>query len=235
MKHEQNDEQTQGSRLPRLLGLVELLRTGQERNAQELAVCLNVSRRTIFRDLKTLLSAGVPVEFNASVQCYRLIRPAASLARGGVPDALSMALLLRRANTRRMLQAAALFETEITSRFPTALREEVSIALDWIVPERPDPEIVEHHTTLKTLFTCFHQLRKARVSYCTTHGVTNQTLLCPNQLVLRDDPQNTPTIVGYSSFHRENIGILVPRILSVVATEDTFEPTCRQIVSWNQL
>ena len=50
------------NRISRLIQLLGALQVGKGQNASELARACQVSRRTIFRDLEVLRSAGVPEE-----------------------------------------------------------------------------------------------------------------------------------------------------------------------------
>jgi predicted DNA-binding transcriptional regulator YafY len=60
------------SRITRLLQLLRLLQAGRGHNATALAQACGVSRRTIFRDLDTLRTAGVPLEFDEQLQRYHI-------------------------------------------------------------------------------------------------------------------------------------------------------------------
>ena len=57
-------------KIRRMLQLLERLQAGQRHSADDLAQLCDVSRRTIFRDLKTLQEAGIPVQYNSSEQHY---------------------------------------------------------------------------------------------------------------------------------------------------------------------
>jgi len=59
-------------RIHRLLTLVSLLQSGRSLNAPQLAQECGVSRRTIFRDLRTLQESGIPVQYSQSRQGYAL-------------------------------------------------------------------------------------------------------------------------------------------------------------------
>ncbi|MFA9476919.1 helix-turn-helix transcriptional regulator [Phycisphaerales bacterium AB-hyl4] len=59
------------SRVHRLLRLITLMQSGRPRKAPELMEELNVSRRTLFRDLKMLQAAGIPY-YHTPGEGYRL-------------------------------------------------------------------------------------------------------------------------------------------------------------------
>ncbi|MCA9070200.1 MAG: YafY family transcriptional regulator [Planctomycetaceae bacterium] len=62
-----------GDRLHRLLEIIHLLQSGRAYNSAELADACQVSRRTIFRDIKTLCEAGILVERNDEEMGYSLV------------------------------------------------------------------------------------------------------------------------------------------------------------------
>lgn len=58
----------------RLLKIIYLLQTGSSPSAQEIADTLEVSQRTVFRDLNQLMLAGIPVYYDTSKNCYSLLK-----------------------------------------------------------------------------------------------------------------------------------------------------------------
>ncbi|MCC7291732.1 MAG: WYL domain-containing transcriptional regulator [Phycisphaerales bacterium] len=60
----------QGSRVTRLLKIVQLLQSGRDVEPDRLATTLKVSKRTVFRDLKVLDEAGVGFRFSRRTQAY---------------------------------------------------------------------------------------------------------------------------------------------------------------------
>ena len=84
-------------RIYRLFRLVTLLQSGHHYTAAELAEALEVSRRTVFRDLKALELARVPYYFDTDAGTYRLgegfFLPAVTLT---LPEALAVLALAGR-------------------------------------------------------------------------------------------------------------------------------------------
>lgn len=64
-------------RLERLLRLVSLMEGGQPRTGEQLAEAFNVCKRTVFRDIKLLRAANLPIAFDAVLGGYRLRRSVA--------------------------------------------------------------------------------------------------------------------------------------------------------------
>ena len=60
------------SKLRRLLQLIELLQSGRAYNTRQLAELSGISRRQVFRDLRTLQDSGVGLLYDAERQGYWL-------------------------------------------------------------------------------------------------------------------------------------------------------------------
>lgn len=76
-------------RLERILKLVSLLQSGAPYNALQLAQETNVHRRTVFRDVALLRSAGIPIRFDTDTSCYSLVGDVQFQAEGIRPAELS--------------------------------------------------------------------------------------------------------------------------------------------------
>lgn len=59
-------------RLERILKLMSLLQSGASFNAVELAQATSVHRRTVFRDVALLRTAGIPIRFDTATACYSI-------------------------------------------------------------------------------------------------------------------------------------------------------------------
>ena len=62
----------QSDRLARLLRLLELIQSPGQWNAQTIAKELEVSERTVYRDLQTITAAGIPWYYDDYSQSYRI-------------------------------------------------------------------------------------------------------------------------------------------------------------------
>jgi biotin operon repressor len=62
-------------RLERLLRLVSLMESGQPKTGEQLADTFKVCKRTVFRDIRLLRTANVPIAFDSISGGYRLHRP----------------------------------------------------------------------------------------------------------------------------------------------------------------
>src|SRR4051794_36814598 len=62
----------QSDRLARVLRLLQLIQGHGQWNAETIAKELEVSERTVYRDLQTLTAAGIPWYFDEYAQSYRI-------------------------------------------------------------------------------------------------------------------------------------------------------------------
>jgi hypothetical protein len=62
----------QSDRLARVLRLLQLIQSHGQWNAETIAKELEVSERTVYRDLQTLTAAGIPWYFDDYAQSYRI-------------------------------------------------------------------------------------------------------------------------------------------------------------------
>ncbi len=74
-------------RQARVLRILSCLQSGSHFNAKELARRLRVSRRTVYRDLKMMREAGVPIHFDGEHSAYRV---SASYPNDVAPPKLSL-------------------------------------------------------------------------------------------------------------------------------------------------
>lgn len=61
-----------GSRVHRILRLINIMRSGEALGIDELTRRMRVSRRTVFRDLEMLVQSGIPCSFDARRRGYRI-------------------------------------------------------------------------------------------------------------------------------------------------------------------
>jgi len=113
------------SRIHRLLQLITMLESGKARSTQDLMSKLGVSRRTLFRDLKVLQSAGIPYYYDSALG-YRIARsfflPPINLT---VPETLGLMLLAKLASHRRgwpLNDSAMVAISKLTATIPDPIR-----------------------------------------------------------------------------------------------------------------
>jgi proteasome accessory factor B len=115
------------SRVYRLLKLITVLRSGQRYDASALASQMQVSRRTLFRDLKLLERAGVPYRFEHDKDTYAIsdsfFLPALHL---DLQEALALLMVTRKFLARQvhpMYQHALNAALKIESSLPGSILE----------------------------------------------------------------------------------------------------------------
>jgi len=156
-------------RIHRLLQLITTLEAGTARSADQLADDLDVSRRTLFRDLKTLQESGVPC-FHDVKGGYRIASsfflPATNLS---VSETLALVVLARVARPARSgpaRNAALSAINKLISAVPDPMR---CICLEMIenLSIDPGPQTVADTQVsyYHLLQTCVHEHRACHVVY----------------------------------------------------------------------
>jgi predicted DNA-binding transcriptional regulator YafY len=114
------------SRIYRILRLITLLQSGRGWSATELARELEVSRRTVFRDLNTLEMARIPYFFDPETGGYRITRnfflPPVNLTAGEALALLVLTGRLRGPANAALLPEAGRAAMKLQSALPAALR-----------------------------------------------------------------------------------------------------------------
>ena len=114
-------------RIERLLRLVQTLESGRAHSVEELAEIIGVTRRTIFRDLKTLERAGLPYAFDRESGRYTAQRsvllPPVTLSQA---EALALVLAARHLIDNPAFpdaNAAAAASAKLESILPAAIQD----------------------------------------------------------------------------------------------------------------
>lgn len=130
--HEARD----AKKLERLIRLITLIHGRRGQNAGRLAEQFAVSKRTIYRDLKALENAGVPISHNPETGGYEIGRdfflPPVQLS---LDEALAICALGEQIGTGQQvpfLQVASRAVEKIRGQLPTAIREQLADVQDHI-------------------------------------------------------------------------------------------------------
>lgn len=169
-------------RLHRVLRLVTILQSGAGRSANELARELGVSRRTLFRDLKMLETAGVPYYFEPG-RGYRIASdfflPPVNLKVGEAMGLMTLARIASAQGDQPLLQPAAEAVRKLIAMMPAPIRDvcqEMMTRVSVSPPATSQPEpIAEHHAALQQ---AIDQQRVVRMHYhpLSDDGETRVTL-----------------------------------------------------------
>lgn len=147
-------EQNPSVRADRLLSLVLLLRVRGRVSAAELASELEVSTRTVLRDIEALSSAGIPVYAERGRHGGFALLPGFSTDLTGLtPDEAVALLTARSAATSDALGLGTAFASamrKVVAALPTATREDAVGAAErvlvrpggWLTDPAPEPRLV---------------------------------------------------------------------------------------------
>lgn len=210
-------------RADRLLAMLMLLQTHRRLTAHQLAVELEVSERTIYRDIVALNSAGVPIYTQGGpgggillLEDYRVdltgLRPeeAQALSMLSIPEPLV------RLGVGQELKAALL---KLAAALPSSVRQEQTqahqrIHLDatwWFQPEEPTPHL---HTIKQAVW----QDRLLRITYQGEFSFIGEQIVAPYGLVAKASVWYL--VYAYASRIRTR---RIARILSAELLTETFE------------
>ncbi|GAA3452928.1 helix-turn-helix transcriptional regulator [Dactylosporangium matsuzakiense] len=216
-------------RVSRLISLVLLLQSGGSRTAAELAAQLEVSERTIYRDILALSAAGVPVYAEQGrAGGYRLLDGYRTRLNGlsrAEAEALFLSGLPGPARDMGLGEALAAAELKVTAALPGPLRAAAAqgrqrFHLDapgWFRDPQPPPFLAE-------LARAVWEDRVAELTYAGRGGEVHRTAE-PLGLVLKHgvwyvvarpaDTGNAGTVPGGGTGHGARTGPVEPRTYRV--------------------
>jgi predicted DNA-binding transcriptional regulator YafY len=154
-------------RLARLLRLLTLLRARSARTPKAIARELDVSERTVYRDLNALELAGVPYRFDITDGGYRIdgdfFLPPLQFTLG---EAMALSVLAQQLAGRGQIpfiEDAWRAAIKVRSQLPAAIREEVAMAEGHVriesAPVSPQRGCEPHFETLRRAITAKRKIR----------------------------------------------------------------------------
>ncbi|WP_417386770.1 helix-turn-helix transcriptional regulator [Gimesia sp.] len=207
-------------RIHRLLRLIALLQSGRVYNSAQLASECEVSRRTVFRDLKTLQEAGIYVLYDDDKQGYllpwRTIVPFKDLTFEEVLALFVLSQDLDKTIVGLPLDGIARSASaKILSSLPDTLRDQVIEAAQsvsiWLTPCNPS---IRNELHYKTILKAVTSKQNVRIHYdCPKEQKTVSTMLSPYHMLYSNREW---FVVGRSSVDR---GIKVFPILKIIKSE----------------
>lgn len=214
-------------RVQRLLRLVGLLQSGRNFNSVQLADICQVSRRTVFRDIKTLQVSGVSVRFDENKQGYSLpptsFLPPAELT---LEETISLLLLCHELGGQtggvpfqHPTRSAAL---KLLSNLPRHLRDYVGeITASMEVGHNPHNRLDEAKPFYQQLLDALADSRQIRIAYDSLFEQQKiSTLLSPYRVFFH---RRSWYVVGRSSLHRAVRTFNVGRILKAELLDSLYE------------
>jgi len=213
------------SRVYRLLRLITMLQGRRSYTAGELAEELEVSRRTIFRDLNMLEMARIPYYYDPDSGGYKISRhfflPAINLT---ITEALAILMLAGRMHTSRplpLLSHGARAAVKVESALPPSIRQHVGSVIGGLSLSLGP---VSAHQGLDSMFDeladAIAQKRVCRIVYISFHERRQiTTRVNPLRLVFHS---RAWYLIAYSAKHRENRTFKLGRIRKLAVTEKKF-------------
>lgn len=214
-------------RTHRLIRLIRLLQADRGYDADALSKGMNVSRRTLFRDLTILKAAGVPFSYDKKTQRYHIGKdfflPPINLTIG---EALALMLVTRKIPQKRMhpdftlAQEAAL---KLESAIPAQVRQHCGDLLEGVdvhLWPTSDPESVSH--LLREISMAMQEHRKVGMRYDSyfERDIITVTLHPYRRAFIRRGWY----VIGYSETHNEVRTFKLERIVALEVTDATFTP-----------
>lgn len=208
-------------RADRLFRIVQFLRQGRLLTAQTLASKLEVSQRTIYRDIQDLQLAGTPIEGEAGVG-YTLRRdmdlPPLMFTRGELTALVLGARLVRAWGGEENVQGANQALQRIEAVLPPDLRNEFDSILLYAPGYRMKPHL---RTRLDMLHMACKAQRVASFKYVREDGERSERNVWPLALVFWS---GVWTLTTWCELRKDFRDFRLDRMDEVAVLERTFSP-----------
>ncbi len=206
--------------------MIGLLQAGSGHNADSLACECGVTRRTVFRDLKTLQESGVPIEFDELRQRYCIPTAYYLPPTNFTPEeALSLIVLCNELGERRGLpflsparKAAMKLEGSLSPQLRKLLQ-----AVGGTVKIRParTSSRAEQQPVFDQLVEALANRRSVRIQYDSfAERKTIITRLNPYRLLFS---RRSWYVIGRSSLHRATRTFNLNRVLDLKSLDEHYE------------
>ncbi len=213
-------------KIRRMLSLVERLQSGRSYTTAELTVLLGISRRTFFRDLKDLQSAGIEILYDTATQGYWIpIHHALPPTQLTLAETLALIVLAKETEesgrSLPFLDAARDASLKLQSSLPSHLAEQASRLSERVaVHAEPTGHTASGRPHYERLLEGATTHRKVRGRYFSfADGTEIQTLLSPYRMLFR---RHAWYVIGRSSIHRAVRTFHVGRFSETELTNEQF-------------
>jgi predicted DNA-binding transcriptional regulator YafY len=212
-------------RIPRLLKLLQALQAGKGQNPDDIARTCRVSRRTVFRDLETLRSAGVPFEFDKDEGRYSIASDYFLPTTNFTPsEALALLVLGGRLGGNRGLpfmkparDAALKLQRSLSAPLRkqlTKITKSISLRFEQVNPLKGQEPVYEQ------LVVAIAKRRAVVIDYVSSlDWNVFRTKLRPYHLFFN---QHSWYVAGRSSRHKDVWTFNVGRIKSLTVTDEKY-------------
>jgi predicted DNA-binding transcriptional regulator YafY len=213
------------SRMYRVLQMITMLQSGRGYTADELARELEVSRRTIFRDLNVLEMARIPYYFDQQSQCYRIDKnfflPPVNLT---LSEALAMLILTGRLGGETnlpLLSQSARAAVKLESALPSSIRAHVGSVMQRLsFSLGPTSRHDDLEPTFEQLTAAISKKQVCRLVYISFLERKQLRLdVHPLRLLFQS---RAWYLIAYSCLHKEIRTFKLGRIRSLTLTGRTF-------------
>ncbi|GAB3552190.1 helix-turn-helix transcriptional regulator [Spirosoma fluminis] len=209
-------------RLARLVAIQTLLQTKQLTTATELASRFSVSVRTIYRDMKTLESAGVPIltvegRGYALVEGYRL--PPVSFTQAEANALITLEHLLLANSDTSLVQAYGQALTKLRAVLRQPTQEKVDFLASRLKVYTQAQPKSDHLATLQHALTAF---LRVHIEYRAASGELSHRTLEPFALLL--STQQNWLLVGWCGLRGAYRIFRLDRIEQLAVLTETFPP-----------
>jgi len=214
-------------KIRRLLNLLERIQSGRVFNARELSEFCNVSRRTTFRDIKTLQDSGIPILFDSEKQGYWIAEtsylPPTDFT---LSETLTLILLAQELGDKirglPFQEAGRDAALKLHSNLPNHLQqyvgelsESMRIESDRTSEQAPSRDHYERTMVALT------DRKKMRIRYTSLYEQTEiKTLVSPYRLLFKG---HAWYVIGRSSLHRAVRTFHIGRIIHSEISKDDYE------------
>ena len=206
-------------RADRLFRIVQLLRRRKRTTARELAEELEVSERTVYRDVADLIGSGVPVHGEAGVG-YAIERGFDLLPLMFTEDELEALVLGARVveswGDQTLAQAARLVLAKVEAVVPERLQERMRRS-PLFAPGVHVPEDSAYE--LGTLRKAIRERKTVAIDYMDAAGATSSRLIRPLGLFFWG---NTWTVAAWCQLREDFRGFRLDRVQRLWETDVTF-------------
>lgn len=202
------------SRISRMIRIMTALQTGQRYKIDDFVQMLKISRRTVFRDLKDLKTAGVHYYYDQNKGFYKAGAGLSSLAPDiNTTEAAGLLLLIKARNHfclpfKESVLSAAL---KIESNLPAKIKRRcISVLQNTTIRTGPVAQMDLSDKIFAQLEMAITKKRIVDIHYCLPYErKCIRTRLNPYRLVCND---HRWYVLGKSSFHNDTCVIKLSRI-----------------------
>jgi predicted DNA-binding transcriptional regulator YafY len=192
------------SRISRVVKILTTLQSGQSYSADSLARLLNVSRRTVFRDLNELQKVGVPYHYDLKDGGYRVepefFLPPVDLT---LQEALSLCLVIDKVRQHMQIpfnRSAVMAAHKIENNLPATIRDYCRNALRHVsIQPNATAPVQQLDKVFSQLQRAIMQKRKVKIAYSSLYEREEITTdLSPYHLMYHS---RAWYVLGRSSLH----------------------------------